>query len=44
MRVPTHSILRLAHIRALGKEAHVAGWEKKRGNRERSYDPARKLD
>lgn len=30
VRVPTHRVLRLAHVRALGKEANVAGWEEKR--------------
>ena len=40
VRVPTHRVLSLAHVRALGKEAHVAGWEEKREeNGERSYDP-----
>lgn len=39
VRVPTHRVLCLAQVRALGKKAHVAGWEEKReDNRERSYD------
>lgn len=30
VRVPTHGVLRLAHVRALGEEADVAGWEESR--------------
>lgn len=35
VRVPTHGVLRLAHVRALGEEADVAGWEESREQKEK---------